>query len=309
MSAYIAAVHFVKKIILPPPINRLDSGPSKVRVMARAAVVASAVNLAIPQSTAMLLFLVLCFFQGIGLSIISTLGNIVLCVFARALRRLYAMHVPLPSPPLTPPTINHRVPPNKQQPKTKKNRSLVALTYLSFLFHITSLLLTLQKGSNNPPPPSKPLRTPKQKARVLGRPSRTLAPGAAPLLRLRRHPLLPHPGRFWPGRRCLRRGRGARKAFFVASSFVPCQSPPHPYTLAHKLTGGDGPHAGRHRCGGLPQEHQAPPASPPAAAGYATSILPHLKHPSPLISVVTPTSALHSGGGGGGRGRRAAANH
>ena len=47
-------------------------------VMAAAAVVASAVNLAIPHSNAMLLFLALCFFQGIGLSIISTLGNIVL---------------------------------------------------------------------------------------------------------------------------------------------------------------------------------------------------------------------------------------
>jgi hypothetical protein len=49
-----------------------------VKIMASAAVVASGVNLAIPHSNALLLFLVLCFLQGIGLSIISTLGNIVL---------------------------------------------------------------------------------------------------------------------------------------------------------------------------------------------------------------------------------------
>lgn len=55
-----------------------NSGPSKVLLMAVAAVVASAVNLAIPLSDTMLIFLALCFLQGIGLSVISTLGNIVL---------------------------------------------------------------------------------------------------------------------------------------------------------------------------------------------------------------------------------------
>ena len=63
-------------------ISRLreDGGqrPSKVMIMACAGVLASVVNVAIPHSTGMLVLLFLCFLQGIGLSIISTLGNIVL---------------------------------------------------------------------------------------------------------------------------------------------------------------------------------------------------------------------------------------
>ncbi len=60
-------------------ISRLtDDGPSKVMVMACAGVLASVVNLVIPYSTVLLVLLALCFLQGIGLSIISTLGNIVL---------------------------------------------------------------------------------------------------------------------------------------------------------------------------------------------------------------------------------------
>jgi MFS family permease len=61
-------------------ISRVDEerGPSKMMIMAVAGVLASVVNLCMPYVTVMLAFLALCFCQGIGLSIISTLGNIVL---------------------------------------------------------------------------------------------------------------------------------------------------------------------------------------------------------------------------------------
>jgi hypothetical protein len=52
--------------------------PSKLMIMACAGLVASVINVAMPHSASMVLLLFLCFLQGNGLSIISTLGNIVL---------------------------------------------------------------------------------------------------------------------------------------------------------------------------------------------------------------------------------------